>query len=204
VSRASDESSACGFRATGRRAPRAPSAGPATITPRDPLGPCTRRRTSLDRDAAVTRPEWLLLLLAYEGSPDGLHPVRVQKSMFLLAQDPETTLGPDERYQFVPYNYGPMSKQIYADLDELVDEGLIRPGPVEGQTWTIYKASPNGLLAAQRLVDDMEARDIPIARKLFEIKRLVVGMTFAELVQYVYERFPDYETRSIFRRQLAH
>ena len=152
----------------------------------------------------MKRRDWMLLLLAYEGSPDGLHPVRVQKSMFLLAEDPDVTLGTDERYEFVPYNYGPMSKQIYADLDELVDEELIRRVPVEGQTWTMYKASPNGLLAAQRLVDDMEPRDIPIARKLFEIKRLVVGMTFADLVEYVYERFPDFETRSIFRRQLAH
>lgn len=172
---------------------------------RDAPGPCTRqRRSGPDGDAAVRNRDWLLLLLAFEGSPDGLHPVRVQKSMFLLAEDPEMALGPNERYEFVPYNYGPMSKQIYADLDELVAEELIRRVPVEGQTWMMYKAAPNGLVAAQRLVDDMEARDIPIARKLFEIKRLVVGMTFAELVEYVYERFPDYETQSIFRRQLAH
>jgi hypothetical protein len=50
----------------------------------------------------------------------------------------------------------------------------------------------------------MSAGDIRVARKLFEIKRLVAGMTFAELVEYVYERYPRFETRSIFRRQLAH
>ena len=172
---------------------------------RDAPGSCTcPHRTGPDGYAAVKRRDWLLLLLAYEGSPDGLHPVRVQKSMFLLAEDPAAALGPDERHEFVPYNYGPMSKQIYADLEELVDEGLSRRVPVEGQTGTMYMAAPKALVAAQRLVDDMEGRDIPIARKLFEIKRLVVGMTFAELLEYVYERFPDYETRSIFRRQLAH
>jgi DNA-binding PadR family transcriptional regulator len=152
----------------------------------------------------VSRREWLLLLLAFEGAPDGLHPVRVQNSMFLVAEDSELDLAPDERYEFVPYNFGPMSKQIYADLEELKAEGLIRRVPVEGQSWTLFQATPRGLEAAQRLVEAMSACDIPVARKLFEIKRLVAGMTFAELVEYVYERYPRFEARSIFRRQLAH
>jgi hypothetical protein len=152
----------------------------------------------------VSRRGWLLLLLAFEGAPDGLHPVRVQKSMFLLAEDPQLDLPAGEGYEFVPYNYGPMSKSIYADLDELEAQALIRRVPVEGQSWTLFQATPKGLEAAQGLVDGMVGRDIPVARKLFEIKRMVAGMTFAELVQYVYERFPDYESNSIFRRQLAH
>jgi hypothetical protein len=152
---------------------------------------------------AMTRRDWLLLLLAYEGAPDGLHPVRVQKSMFLLAEDTELAFEPGERYDFVPYNYGPMSKQLYADLDELEADGLIRRVAVESQSWTLVRASPNGLAAATRLVDGITAHDIPAARRLFEIKGLVAGMTFTELVEYIYDRFPDYEARSIFRRQTA-
>jgi hypothetical protein len=151
----------------------------------------------------MSRRDWLILLLAYEGAPDGLHPVRVQKSLFLLAQDDDLGLDAGEAYEFVPYSYGPMSKQIYADLDQFAADGLIRRVPVEGQSWTLLQATPVGLEAAQQLVDGMAARDIPVARRLFEIKQLVVGMTFAQLVEYVYERFPAFETRSIFRRQLA-
>lgn len=151
----------------------------------------------------MSRRDWLVLLLAYEGAPDGLHPVRVQKSLFLLAQDVELGLDAGETYEFVPYNYGPMSKQIYADLDELAADGLIRRVPVEGQTWTLFQATPRGLHTAQQLVDAMTERDIPIARKLFEIKQLVAGMTFAQLVEYVYDLYPAFEGRSIFRRQLA-
>jgi len=88
--------------------------------------------------------------------------------MFLLAEDPELSLAPEERYGFVPYNYGPMSKDLYADLDVLQTEGLVRRVAVEGQSWTLFRASPNGLDAAKRLVDGMSARDIPVARRLFE------------------------------------
>jgi hypothetical protein len=147
----------------------------------------------------MSRRDWLLLLLAYEGAPDGLHPVRVQTSVFLLAHDDQLGLDAGEAYEFVPYNYGPMSKQVYADLDQLAGEGLIRRVPVQGQSWTLFQTTPKGLEVAQRLVDAMAAGEIPVARRLFEIKQLVVGLTFAQLVEYVYDRYPVFETRSIFR-----
>jgi uncharacterized protein len=151
----------------------------------------------------VSRRDWLLLLLAFEGAPDGLHPVRVQMSLFLLAHDAELGLDPDEAYEFVPYNYGPMSKQVYADLDELETAGFIRRMTVEGQTWTLLRASPQGLTAATHLVEELRTEDVPIARRLFEIKQLVARMTFGDLVEYVSDRYPDYESQSLFRRQLV-
>jgi len=154
-----------------------------------------------EEGSIVSRRDWLLLLLAYEGAPDGLDPVRVQKCMFLLREESSVGLTPGETYDFVPYNYGPMSKPIYADLDELVAEGLAQKVPGEGQSLSLFRATTTGLGEAERLVNGMSARDVPIARKLYELKGLVAGRTFAELVEYVYERFPDYESRSIFRRQ---
>ena len=148
----------------------------------------------------MSRRDWLLLLLAYEGAPDGLDPIRVQKSMFLLREDPDTDFPADEAYDFVPYNYGPMSKAIYGDLDALIADGFAATEPVRGQSWPLFRATPNGLLEAGRLVESMRASDIPLARKLFEIKRLVADSTFDELVEYIYERWPDYESESIFRR----
>jgi hypothetical protein len=55
-------------------------------------------------------------------------------------------------------------------------------------------------LEAGRLVEDMRPPDIPLARKLYEIKQLVAKSTFDELVEYIYERWPEYESESIFRR----
>jgi uncharacterized protein YwgA len=148
----------------------------------------------------MTRRDWLLLLLAYRGAPDGLDPVRVQKSLFLLSKEAGDHLGAGEAYDFVAYNYGPMSKDIYTDLDDLVDSGLARREPVEGQNWSRVKTSPQGLLEAEKLVKNLGAQRPAAARALYDIKQLVSKMTFGELVEYVYDRWPEYEERTIFRR----
>lgn len=120
--------------------------------------------------------------------------------MFLLREDADTELPADEAYDFVPYNYGPMSKAIYADLDGLIADGSASAQPVEGQSWSLFRATSRGLRQAQRLVNGMSGRDTPLARKLYEIKQLVAGKTLDELVDYVYERWPEYESQSVFRR----
>jgi hypothetical protein len=42
--------------------------------------------------------------------------------MFLFAEETDVPAG--EKYSFQPYNFGPMSSDIYTDLDELVARGL--------------------------------------------------------------------------------
>ena len=84
----------------------------------------------------MTRQDWLALFLAFEGAPDGLDPVRIQKGMFLFAMEAGVPEG--QTYGFRPYNYGPMSRGIYDDLDRLVSEGTIEATPVEGQSWSRY------------------------------------------------------------------
>lgn len=152
----------------------------------------------------MNRRDWLLLLLAYQGAPDGLDPVRIHKGLFLLREDPAAAPAPAEAYEFIPYNFGPMSKQVYADLDALVAEGLASAKRVEGQSWALFRATPRGLRRAEQVVEQMGSSDIPVARRLFDIKQLVAEKTFAELVEYVYDRFPAYEARSVFRRAPTH
>jgi hypothetical protein len=148
----------------------------------------------------MTRRDWLLLLLAYRGAPDGLDPVRVQKSMFLLWKEAGGGLAPEELYDFIAYNYGPMSKDIYSDLDELVERDLARREPVAGQNWARVRASPKGLLAAEALVGNLDHAHAGAAQDLYDIKQRVAGMTFGDLVEYVYDRWPEYEEQTIFRR----
>ncbi len=81
----------------------------------------------------------LLLFIALDGAPRGLDPIRLQKGMFLFAQ--ESAAGEDEKYSFVPYNYGPMSAQIYSDLDRLVADGVVEAAPERGQSWSRYSAT---------------------------------------------------------------
>jgi hypothetical protein len=146
----------------------------------------------------VTRKDWLLVLLALKGPAVGLDPIRVQKGMFLFAMEggaPST-----EVYEFEPYNYGPMSRAVYVDLDALVAEGLVERVPVADQRWDRYRATPRGRERAQALVDGTADQRRRAAGKLYEIKQGIVGKSFSGLLNDVYDRYPEFAERSVFQR----
>jgi uncharacterized protein YwgA len=142
----------------------------------------------------MTRRDWLLLYVALKGAPQGLDPVRIQKGMFLFAH--EADVPEEERYDFGPYMYGPMSSQVYTDIERLEAEGLIRGEPVPGYTWKRYTATPPGIDVARNLL--AEDAHAAASRKLFEIKQDVASKTFNALLKDVYARYPNYATRSVF------
>src|ERR1700753_1416143 len=114
----------------------------------------------------VTARDRLLLFIALDGAPRGLDPIRLQKGMFLFAMDEASK--PSESYRFVPYNYGPMSVQIYRDLELLSESGMVESNPVEGQSWSRYTATEDGLVAAQKLLKKDPSETA--ARRLHAIK----------------------------------
>jgi uncharacterized protein YwgA len=141
-----------------------------------------------------------MLFISFEGAPRGLDPVRLQKGMFLFAK--EATDVPDaQKYSFRPYNYGPMSRAIYDDLDRLVSEGLVKPVPIEGQSWSRYRPTPRGIELGTQLLADTDDRDRPGVRHLYDTKRAVAEMTFDALLEDVYERYPEYASKSVFKRR---
>src|SRR5918998_6026715 len=106
----------------------------------------------------MTPRDWLLLLVALDGDRVGLDPIRIQKGLFLLAQ--EGGLPPAERYWFVPYNYGPMSPRLYRDVEVLVRRGLLERRTVDGQTWRGVRATPHGHERAATLMALAGAREL--------------------------------------------
>jgi uncharacterized protein YwgA len=146
----------------------------------------------------MTRRDWLLLLCAYHGAPDGLDPVRLQKGMFLLARS--GTVPQREQYRFKPYDYGPMSSSIYGDLDELVDEGLLAKHPVAGKKWCRYASSERGLAASDTRLRHLSEREKVAAQRLYEIKQRIAKTSFNELLESVYSEHPDMAVNSVFQR----
>jgi DNA-binding PadR family transcriptional regulator len=140
--------------------------------------------------------ERLLLFIALDGAPQGLDPIRLQKGMFLFAMDDDTD--PREGYQFVPYNYGPMSAQIYRDLELLSEQGLVEAVPVEGQSWARYSATEQGLATARDLLNEEPTQ--VAAQRLYEIKLDVSSHSFKEVLEDVYDRYPEFASKSVFRR----
>jgi len=141
----------------------------------------------------MTRRDWLLLLVALDGDPEGLDPIRIQKGLFLLAQ--EGGLPVAERYWFVAYNYGPMSARVYRDVELLVRRGQLERRAVDGQSWRRVRATRQGHERASRLRPPGAA----LAR-LREIRGLIDGLDFTRLLVTIYERYPTYAARSVFRR----
>lgn len=143
--------------------------------------------------------DWLLLFAAYEGAPDGLDPIRFQKGLFLFAQ--RAHVPERSKYVFKPYDYGPMSPSIYRDLDRLVDEGLLERVSVPGKQWSRYKPSRVTFHEGQKLLKQAEDEKLlEAARELFEIKKDVSRMGFNELLERVYDDYPEFAVNSIFRR----
>jgi len=138
----------------------------------------------------------LLLFVALDGAPRGLDPVRLQKGLFLDAEEGNVSDG--EKYVFVPYNYGPMSAQIYTDLEDLVSEGLVEAVPVKGQSWSRYVATDKGLEAGRHLL--AEDPSGATAQHLYGIKKNVASKTFKALLEDVYEKYPAFAEKSVFRK----
>ncbi len=148
----------------------------------------------------MTRRDWLLLLVAAGAGAVDLDPVRVQKGLFLLAQ--EGGLPPGQRYAFVPYNYGPMSAGVYRDADTLVRRGLLERVAVPGYSWGRLRVTEAGRARAAALraaADRTEVERRAIGR-LDEIHALVTSLCFADLLATIYDRYPAYAARSVFRR----
>jgi uncharacterized protein YwgA len=145
----------------------------------------------------VTAKDWLLVFIACEEAEEGLDPVRVQKGMFLVAR--EAGIPARQRYRFVPYNYGPMSRGVYRDVGLLADERLLDELPLPGYAWGRLVATEKGHARARELI--AAEADLTPERlgALREIRRTVAATGFAELLRVIYARYPDYAVRSVFR-----
>ena len=142
--------------------------------------------------------DWLLLLIASTGTVDALDPVRLQKGLFLLAE--EAALPKRERYRFVAYNYGPMSRGLYRGLRDLVRAGLVERRAAPGLAWGRYRATPAGAARARELEAGLGARGRARLERLREIRARIAAQSFGALLTDVYERYPQYATRSVFTR----
>jgi DNA-binding PadR family transcriptional regulator len=145
-----------------------------------PVGPCER----------------LLQFIALEGPVPALDPVRVQKAMFLFAID-ESSNG-DETYDFVPGLYGPSSTRVYRDLAYLVAHDLAATTREVGMGWSLYRPTDEGVAAGQELL--AREPDEIVARLLYEIKLEVSLHTAGQLIDDLYDRFPEYASKCVFAR----
>jgi len=135
----------------------------------------------------------LLVIAAAEGNP--LSPVQLQKTLFLIGKaDLKETPAPF--YEFEAYDYGPFDVSIYRDAEMLEAEGLVlRPQSSRGN-WTDTIISPSGSAKASVLNQDLS---LPIKDYLKDLTTWALAQTFASLVRYIYDQWPEFRANSVFQ-----
>jgi DNA-binding PadR family transcriptional regulator len=139
----------------------------------------------------ATKRDILLVFIGMkiDDSPTLISPIQIMKSMFLLKERVKL----QEFYDFVPYLYGPCSFNIYSDLIALKHENLIEEIP-SASSWNYYRTTPKGEENVKELVKKF---DKALLENLKEIKKLITGMTFIQLLDYVYKKYPEFAKNSI-------
>lgn len=128
---------------------------------------------------------------------------RLQKMVFLMQKELEKrdqSGAVELEYDFIPYDYGPFSKELYDDLDTMIDQEFVddTEEPLRsGKVKYIYEIEDNG----EELVDSEAEKweDIDAIMQLAqEIKQEYNDMLLSELIEYVYSEYPDYAERSVY------
>ena len=135
------------------------------------------------------RGDWLLLAIGNTV----IEPIQLQKLMFLFAQ--ESTVPTDEKYDFVPYNWGPCSFEIYDDLEAFFNAGLIERYHIAGKRWCRYALTTDGRSHLRKRLLRLSR---PNRLKMYNRRRWVKNQSFEDLLHAVYRQYPEYATRSVF------
>jgi uncharacterized protein len=146
-----------------------------------------------DGQMVMRRRDWALLAIAAaDGEP--LSPVQLQKSLFLLGQEMGDLVG-QPYYQFSPYNYGPFDSSVYRDAAQLAEAGLVTVSRPAHLRYNEYRATPGGLALAGDLRQQASAAAVEYLHTIVDWAR---SLQFADLVQAIYAKYPDFRVNSVF------
>lgn len=137
----------------------------------------------------------ITLLTIASAQGDGLSPVQLQKSLFLIGKSGLAGL-PDDFYEFYPYNYGPFNPEVYSEADALVNEGLVNGIEKPGRTWRTYVISAEGQAYAVKSKKQIHKQ---LDKYMEEVVSWVKSLTFNELLRAIYAKYPEYRENSVFQ-----
>lgn len=145
------------------------------------------------KDAMLTRKDWTLLAVEAAGV-QGLSPVQLQKTLFLLGKEMPEAVG-NAFYQFQPYHYGPFDHGVYADAEQLAKAGEVEITHRKGENWNRYVITRDGTVRASFV-----KREAPAAFEyVCRLVEWVHGQTFQSLVTAIYAKYPEMRKNSVFQ-----
>lgn len=143
------------------------------------------------------------MALMYAGDQEPIEGrTRLQKMVFLVQQrmySEEDEYLESEDYEFIPYDYGPFSKELYDDLDTLIEKRMAASQEEEldsGKVKYDYEIESAGKEFVETQLSTEEAQKIlQIAR---DVKIEYNDMLLSDLIDDVYSQFPEYAEESIW------
>lgn len=138
----------------------------------------------------------LALLRASGGEIRGK--TRLQKLAFLL--DEEQLGDRFDAYTFKKYDYGPFSKQLLEDVEDLEEKGLVdihRTRTVGGNMRYDYKLSDSGMEVVKNINTDDDA--LVVFNDAEEIASEYGDLPLRKLIELVYDKHPEYTENSVYQ-----
>jgi DNA-binding PadR family transcriptional regulator len=140
-----------------------------------------------------SKSDWILVIL--QKKP--LDRIHIMKALFLMWHRSGREI--EGFFHFVPYLYGPCSLEIYVELRNLAQQGLVAQPPHSPEQWTKYYLTEQGRVEAEAAMRKFESKTVALVeRTVEEVSRL----GFLELLQKVYSEAPDYATNSVVREAI--
>jgi hypothetical protein len=144
---------------------------------------------------AVTRQQLLLAILAAaKGRP--YSPVQIQKAVFLITRNLPNLVTEGDRFEFVPYDYGPFDSDVYLEAEELQRTGAATIASSGSGRWNVYSATDEGAKRGSEVL----SRLAPQSRQYVEnVSNWIRSQSFGSLVRSIYEAYPEMRQNSIFQ-----
>jgi len=127
---------------------------------------------------------------------------RLQKLVFLMEQEIDDEIEQvlqSPKYSFVPYDYGPFSRELYDDLDRLEEDGLIEveeEDTTDGKVKYTYRLTEEGESWVQlQLSEHSPGAVFQFAE---ELKGTYNDMLLSDLIDRVYAEYPEYAENSVW------
>jgi uncharacterized protein YwgA len=138
----------------------------------------------------MDRKDWTLLAISAGDQP--LTPVQLQKTLFVLGRKREEEVGEDY-YDFIAYDYGPFSKDIYSDAEHLAQKGAVSISRTGRRRR--FNLTNAGRERARRVRDEAPDEAVEYLEKFVGWAQ---DQTFADLLNAVYNAYPRYAKNSVF------
>jgi hypothetical protein len=137
------------------------------------------------------------LLLFFLESEKKLDPIRIMKGLFIFTMEaPLRWMPPDDRYKFVPYSYGPYSREVDRDLNALTLRGYLQTSSAPGRSWSYYSLTQAG---KEKAIEVSREFPPPAVTYLQQVREFVQRLSFRQLLDTIYKKYPKYAVNSVFK-----